>query len=221
MPEPTTPEPTTPAPTPEPAKTLTQDEVDRIIQERVARERAKYADYDDLKAKAEKADELEAEGQSELEKARSAAEKAAQGQTAAEQKATEALQQAQETVRRAAVVMEAAKAGAVDPEDVHALLSARGFAFTKDDKKLEVTIGDDGQVTGAEEVVNAFLEEKPNLVGETPPGPGDGGARTPVPPKDLQQQIKEAEEKGDFKTALSLKNRQLLDSTAAGGQAQT
>lgn len=34
------------------AATLTQAEVDKIVKERVARERAKYADYDDLKAKA-------------------------------------------------------------------------------------------------------------------------------------------------------------------------
>lgn len=33
-------------------QTLTQAEVDKIVKERVARERAKYADYDDLKAKA-------------------------------------------------------------------------------------------------------------------------------------------------------------------------
>jgi hypothetical protein len=32
--------------------TFTQADVDRIVRERVAREKAKYADYDDLKAKA-------------------------------------------------------------------------------------------------------------------------------------------------------------------------
>jgi hypothetical protein len=35
-----------------PAPTLTQADVDRIVKERVQRERAKYADYDDLKARA-------------------------------------------------------------------------------------------------------------------------------------------------------------------------
>lgn len=38
-------------------QTLTQAEVDRIVGERLARERSKYADYDDLKAKAAKHDE--------------------------------------------------------------------------------------------------------------------------------------------------------------------
>lgn len=37
-------------------KMLSQADVDRIVKERLARERQKYADYDDLKAKAEAAD---------------------------------------------------------------------------------------------------------------------------------------------------------------------
>lgn len=36
-----------------------QEDLDRIIEARIARERAKYAGYEDLKAKAEKFDELE------------------------------------------------------------------------------------------------------------------------------------------------------------------
>lgn len=36
-----------------PAETFTQADVDRIVKERVTRERAKYSDYDELKSKAE------------------------------------------------------------------------------------------------------------------------------------------------------------------------
>lgn len=36
----------------QPEQTFTQADVDKIVKERVGRERAKYADYDDLKAKA-------------------------------------------------------------------------------------------------------------------------------------------------------------------------
>lgn len=57
-------------------KTFTQDEVNRLVGERVARERGKYADYEDLKAKAEKYDEAQEAAKSELDKAREAAEKA-------------------------------------------------------------------------------------------------------------------------------------------------
>jgi hypothetical protein len=41
------------------APLVPQADVDRIVRERVARERAKYADYDDLKAKAEGSKTLE------------------------------------------------------------------------------------------------------------------------------------------------------------------
>lgn len=47
----------------------TQAELDRIIGERIARERAKYAGYAEFKAKAAKFDEMEQAGKSELEKA--------------------------------------------------------------------------------------------------------------------------------------------------------
>lgn len=62
-----------PTPTPEPndpgakPETFTQADIDRIVKERVQRERAKYADYDDLKAKAEGAKTAE-ERMAELEK---------------------------------------------------------------------------------------------------------------------------------------------------------
>ena len=50
-------------------KTFTQAELDAVVKDRLKREREKYADYDDLKAKATKFDEYEAANKSELEKA--------------------------------------------------------------------------------------------------------------------------------------------------------
>ena len=50
-------------------KTFTQAEVDAIVGERLKRDRAKYADYDDMKAKAEKFDQMEEANKSELQKA--------------------------------------------------------------------------------------------------------------------------------------------------------
>ena len=56
------------------AQTFTQEDVDRIVQERLARQKPrKPADYDDLKAKAERLDEIEAENATDLEKAVKAA----------------------------------------------------------------------------------------------------------------------------------------------------
>lgn len=55
--------------TEESGKTFTQADVDAMIGERLARAKAKYADYDDLKSKAEKFDELQEANKSELQKA--------------------------------------------------------------------------------------------------------------------------------------------------------
>mgnify|MGYP004672951769 CR=1 FL=1 len=49
-------------------KTFTQAEMDSIIEGRLAREREKYADYDSLKDKAGKYDEMQAKGKTDLEK---------------------------------------------------------------------------------------------------------------------------------------------------------
>ena len=49
-------------------RTFTQAELDAIVKERVRDQAAKYADYDDLKAKATKFDEAEEASKSELQK---------------------------------------------------------------------------------------------------------------------------------------------------------
>jgi hypothetical protein len=54
-------------------KTVPQSEVDRIVNDRLARERAKFADYGDLKAAKQKLDQIEAANASDLEKAVKAA----------------------------------------------------------------------------------------------------------------------------------------------------
>ena len=63
-------EDTTPAGegTPEAGKTFTQADLDRVVGERLAREREKHADYDDLKTKAGRLAEIEAAQQTETEK---------------------------------------------------------------------------------------------------------------------------------------------------------
>jgi hypothetical protein len=56
-------------------KTFTQEEMNRIVAERVQREKAKYADYESLKEKAAKFDENEEASKTELQKATEKAEK--------------------------------------------------------------------------------------------------------------------------------------------------
>lgn len=63
-----------------------QEELNEVIGKRLERERSKVADYDDLKAKAARLDEIEAANKSELEKAeeRAAAAEAAREKAVAE-----------------------------------------------------------------------------------------------------------------------------------------
>lgn len=159
-----------------------QAELDRIIQDRLSRERAKFADYDDLKTKASRLDEIEAANQTELEKAQRAAEEATQ-------RATQLEQQYRAATVRSAVQAAAMKAGAVDPDAVLALLPSDA-----------VTIGDDGQVTGADEAVGALLEAKPFLKGQAapsfPPVPqGQQGKAGSITRDDLKRMSPEAIER--------------------------
>ena len=59
----------------EQSKTFTQDELNQLIGDRLARERAKYADYESLKERAAKFDQIEEESKTELQKATEKAEK--------------------------------------------------------------------------------------------------------------------------------------------------
>lgn len=57
----------------EPEKTFTQSQLDAIVADRLKRAEGKYADYEDLKAKARKLDELTEAEKSDLQKAQDAA----------------------------------------------------------------------------------------------------------------------------------------------------
>lgn len=49
-------------------KSFTQEQVDHIVEKRLAKERGKYKDYDELKSKAMKLDEMENAGKSEIDR---------------------------------------------------------------------------------------------------------------------------------------------------------
>jgi hypothetical protein len=117
---------------------------------------------------------------------RKAREQAEKERDEAKQAADEAHAGGAEDTRRSKIVEAASKAGAIDPDEVHALLEARDFAVKRRasdgaETELKVTIGDDGQVTGVEDVVKAFLGEKKHLVGKARRPDWDGGPRDPAP----------------------------------------
>jgi hypothetical protein len=65
-------------------KKFTQEDLDRVVADRLKRETSKYSDYDELKAKAAKLDEAEASRKSDdqklLERVEAAERKAAEGE---------------------------------------------------------------------------------------------------------------------------------------------
>lgn len=146
---------------------MTQEEVDRVVAQRLARDRkeveSKLATFDELKSKAEQFDALQAEQKSELEKLMERAEKA-------EREREEIAKRADRAAIRSALVAEASRQGAIDPEDVVALLAAQDFV-----------IGEDGSVDGVQEAVSGLLESKPHLAGSRTPQPADQGARATAP----------------------------------------
>lgn len=79
-----------------------QEDFDRRIQERIARERAKFGDYDELKSKAQKLAEIEDRDKSEL-------DKAIEARDAAERRAAEVEERAAAREREALVQVVAAE----------------------------------------------------------------------------------------------------------------
>lgn len=167
--------------------TFTQTDVDRIVQQRVAKlqqdlaaaqANGKPADYDQLKAELA---QLKSQGQTEAQQLRGQLETAQQQiatltterDTAVAERDTAKGDVTTER-KRNAVLSQAAIQRAADPSDVWALLT--------DVDKNALTIGDDGQVTGADAAVKQLLEAKPHLVGTTAGhqrDPGQGKRDTP------------------------------------------
>lgn len=156
------------------SKAFSQEELDRIVQDRVARAQAakakEFEGFDDLKAKASKLDEIEAAQKSDLEKAASRAEKAERERDEQSKRAESASRRVAGVLRRSAIVAEAAKQGAIDADAVVALIPPD-----------QVVVADDETVTGAAKAVKELLAEKTYLLSTEKrpqdPGPSDGGAR--------------------------------------------
>ena len=169
------------------SKTFTQVELDAIIADRLARNTAKFADYDDLKAKAAKVDLADENAKTELQKA---LDKAAKAETDGKS----AVERANATLRRAAIYSEATKQNAIDGDTIAALLAGNAT----------VAVDKDGNVTGAAEAVKALLHEKPFLLKGAPAGGGHGefGGNDPAT---LNEKIAALERAGKYAEARDLK----------------
>lgn len=159
-----------PAPAAPPSPTqFTQDDVNRIVAERLARESKKFEGFDDLKAKAEKYDAIAAENATELEKAVT---------QAVETTRADAAKAMNNTLVRAEVKALAAAAQFHDPADAAALLAEK-FSQVPVDASGEV------DVTAAKVLVDQLATDKPHLVknaGSAPRAPLPGQGTPPAAP---------------------------------------
>ncbi|SMB97790.1 protein of unknown function [Thermanaeromonas toyohensis ToBE] len=160
-----------------PAKTFTQEELERILAERLKREREKYKDYEDLKKAAEELKKLKEAQMSETEKLQA---KLAE----LERERLELELQLQEAR------LESLKLKVLDEMGLPKAWASRIFGTTEEEirqdaEELKKMLGAAGKTVGS---------------GTNPPGGGNV-------PKDIDTQIAEAEAKGDWATAIYLKGK--------------
>ena len=154
VPEPTEPtEPTATPTTPDPTggqlnttdeKTFTQEELDRILKERLKREREKYSDYADLKAAAAKLTEIEEANKTELEKA------------------TEKLAELQEQN----VLLESKRVEALIRSEVYKEATAMGIKPDLAWKLVDmdaIEVGEKDAISGVDEALKALVKDYPEL----------------------------------------------------------
>lgn len=178
---------TPPADPQDPPKTFTQEELDRIVADRIARERKKtdkFADYDDIKAKL-----------SELETAQEERKKAEMSETerlAAELE--EARKKAQEAEERGSSAITAANQRLINAEfkalaREHNVPADRLAAALKLADLSAVTVDDEGSPQGVEDAVKALIEANPYLAEKAQPRQIGGRSGGEEPAEKTKEQL--------------------------------
>ena|SRR3990167_4524706 len=167
---------------------LSQDKVDAIVQDRLAREKAKYANYDDLvKFKNEHEKQLDAAKTKELE-AQKEYEKLKEGWTKKEQEFQGVISKKDSEITDmkvgSALMFEIVKQNAY-AEEAMALIKSQAV-FNPQDGSIKIKNKDANGMEvlhSVEEGIKQFLTQRPHLVKATKPGgggtpsggPGGGG----------------------------------------------
>ncbi|WP_145412502.1 scaffolding protein [Paenibacillus xylanexedens] len=190
---------------PAPTKTFTQEELDAIVRDRLARDRKGREDYDDVKAKLTALEQAEED--------RKKAELSATERLEAEK--AEALERAQKAEQAKEAALTAANQRLIKAEfkTVARELNVRADAL-EDAYVLanltSVSVDDNGDPVGVEDAVKALLTNKPYLIdvqkkpqpiGDMKPNPGDDERRT------LEQQLIDAKKSKDFAKVIELSNK--------------
>lgn len=162
------------------ATTFTQADIDRIVAERLTRERSKFADYDDLKSKAAKLTELEKAQMSEAEKqAARVAELEAQIAQAQADAQTQ-MEAANRRLIQSALVAEATAAKFHKPEDAPRFVDMDALK-----------VDDAGNVTGAKDAIKALAKEREYLVNTAKASDINAGSTSATSKADAQSRLDE------------------------------
>lgn len=140
----------------EPEVKFSQAQVDQIIAKRLKR----FEGFDDLKTKASKFDEMEAEKLGEV-------ERLTKDRDEWKSKTEELSKAHRSALMRAAVVAEASKVGANNPTLVFSVLD-----------KSSLTVDDEGNVTGVTEAIAGLKKSDDYLFGSKTQRMGDAGGGT-------------------------------------------
>ena len=173
-------------------KTFTEDEVNEIIKKRLERERKKYADYDDLKAQLEQFRQAEEERKraemTELERYKADLEKALNERQTFEQELAKLRESIKQERIKNAFITAATNANIAYIDDAYRLADLSA-----------VTIDEDGNVVGMEDVIKALVEHKPFLLAQAKKEPKPIGESTnpknDKSDKSAEQLLREAAEK--------------------------
>lgn len=171
-------------------KTFTQEEFDRIIAERIARERKKFADYEDIKTKVvdyeKQLEEKRLADLSDIERANEAAKKFESEKQSLEQKLADIQNQIKQEKLMNAFIKAATGANITYIDDAMKLADLSAVEFDEQ-----------GNVKGVEDVVKTLVLNKPFLVGQAKPQE-IGGPSNPTPQgqtKATEQILRDAAEK--------------------------
>lgn len=195
-----------------PEPKFTQQDLDRHIQERIARERQKYSDYDDLKKFREQHETLSQQQQQKELEAQKEYEKLKQQWQSQENQYKTILSQKDQEVQNMKIhnalyneaMKNSAYPDAVDLIKTQAIVDKDGSIKIKgkDSNGMDVNLS-------VEEGVKQFLDQKPYLVkANGRSGAGTGSATLPgqnTGNRNLADELQSAMQSGDRKKAIEIK----------------
>ena len=159
----------------EPSKTFSQEEVNRMMNQTKRDVRNQFSDYNDLKDRAAKADELEQAQLTEQQRLEARASEAERLAASASERVSSAMIASEVKVR-------ASQLGIIDPEAAYLLLD-----------RTNVRYGEDTGVTGVDEALTQLLEDKPYLKGAANRAPNlNPQSGEPAPTLRLSEDQREA-----------------------------